>query len=297
VALVAALYIPLVSGGSISLPIPNSASHYGLSSLSQKSLNLVKEYSESLSLYMMLSCIVRGIQPLLSCTFFNGEVEYNLVSAWLNPIFAIINPLIKAKQSLSLAKVLGYRQPRLASLWLGATMVGLANPILRGIRIRLTVELNAAAWTGTHQSFMTVEPGNNDGQMIRREDECRLLFITACDRYTTPPLYPWKPFGETRLLDTELEVQQHVACRDHCLKYKTWNWKLANGETLEDPGISLMEFGGESITHDHKENYYPIQNDSNLVSQVASEGATRGIFSWLRSTGYPANQKPLYRHS
>ena len=40
-----------------------------------------------------------------------------------------------------------------------------------------------------------------------------------------------------------------------------------------------------------------MQNDSNLFSQVASEAATRGIFGWLRSTGYPSNEKPLYRHS
>jgi hypothetical protein len=298
VALVAALYIPLLSGDSISLPVPKSALHYGPSSLSRKSSNLVKEYSEYLSRYMMLSCNAWGMRSLLSSTFFNGEIECNLVSAWLNPIFAITNPLVQGEKPLTLAKVLAYRQPRLASLWLGAIVVGLANPTIRNIRIGLTAtDFNAAAWTGTHQSFITVEPGTNDGQMIRREDECRLLFITACDGYTRPPIHPWKPFGETRLLDTEIAVQQHAACRCHCLKYKTWNWNLTNGETLEDSGISLMEFRGEFLAKKNKENYYPIQNDSNLFSQVASEAATRGIFGWLRSTGYPANEKPLYRHS
>ncbi|KAJ6038459.1 hypothetical protein N7460_008230 [Penicillium canescens] len=298
VALVAALYIPLLSGDSISLPVPKLALHYGPSSLSQKSSNLVKEYSDFLSRYMMLSSNVWGMRSLLSSTFFNGEVECNLVSAWLNPIFAVTNPLVQGEKPLTLAKVLGYRQPRLASLWLGAIVVGLANPTIRNIRIGLTAtEFNAAAWTGTHQSFITVEPGSNDGQMIRREDECRLLFITACDGYTRPPIHPWKPFGETRLLDAELAVQQHAACRCHCLKYKTWNWNLANGETLEDSGISLMEIGGEFLTQKHKENYYPTQNGSHLFSQVASEAATRGIFGWLRSTGYPANEKPVYRHS
>ena len=112
VALVAALYIPSLSGDSISLPVPKSALHYGPSSLSQKSSNLVKEYSEFLSRYMMLSSNVWGMRSLLSSTFFNGEVECNLVSAWLNPIYAITNPLVQGEKPLTLAKVLGYRQPR-----------------------------------------------------------------------------------------------------------------------------------------------------------------------------------------
>lgn len=133
--------------------------------------------------------------------------------------------------------------------------------------------------------------------MISREDEARLLFITASDRYIQVPVHQWKPFGETLLLDTELAVQQHAACRCHSLKYKTWNWNLANGETLEDSGISPMEVDRKFLPQRHKENYYPIQNDTTQLSQVASEAATRGVFSWLRSTGYPANEKPLYRHS
>ncbi|KAJ5135140.1 uncharacterized protein N7515_004418 [Penicillium bovifimosum] len=224
VALVAALYIPLISGDSISLPVPESALQHGPSSLSQKSSNLVKEYSKSLSRYMMLSCNAWGMRSLISSTFFNPKVECNLASAWLNPIFAVTTPLIQGEKPLTLAKVLAYRQPRLASLWLGAIIVGLANSTIRNIRIGLTAtELNAAAWTGTLQSFITMEPGCNDGQMIRREDECRLLFITACDGYTRIPIQPWKPFGETRLLDTELAVQQHAACRCHCLKYEAWH--------------------------------------------------------------------------
>ncbi|KAL4889385.1 hypothetical protein BDV59DRAFT_195789 [Aspergillus ambiguus] len=267
------------------------------SCLSERSSNLVKEYSKFLSRYTMLSCNVWGMRSLLLSTFFNGDIECNLVSAWLNPIFAITNPLVQSEKSLTLAKVLGYRKPKLASLWLAAILMGVANPILRNIRIGLTAtEFNAAAWTGTHQSFITAEPGGNDGQMISREDEGRLLFITGCDGYTRPPIHPWKPFGKTRLLDTELAVQQHAACSGHCLKYKTWNWNLTNGETLEDSGIFPMEFSGNEFLTKHKENY-PVQQGSDLFSQTASEAATRGIFGWLRSTGYPANEKSLYQHS
>lgn len=297
-ALVSAIYMPLLSGDSISLPTPKPALHNGTSSPSQKSSNLVKEHSEFLSRYMTLSCNVWGMRSLLSSAFFNEEVECNLVSAWINPIYALLKPLVQDEKPLTIAKVLGYRQPRLASLWLGANIVGVAKSTIRTIRIGLTAtELNAAAWTGKNQSFITLEPGSNDGQTIRREDECRLLFITTSDGYTRHPIQPWKPFGETRLHDTELQIQQHASCHGHCLKYKTWNWNLLNGKTLEDPGISLMEFYEEPLARTDKEDHYPIQNGLDLFSEISSEAATRGIFGWLRSTGYPANEKSLYRHS
>lgn len=66
---------------------------------------------------------------------------------------------------------------------------------------------------------------------------------------------------------------------------------------LKDSGISLTTFPGEFPTPKNKENHYPIPNGSDMFSQVASEAATRGIFGWLRSIGYPANERPLHRHS
>lgn len=36
--------------------------------------------------------------------------------------------------------------------------------------------------------------------------------------------------------------------------------------------------------------------DNKIFSQSLSETATHKIFSWLRSTGYPANEKPIYQH-
>lgn len=40
-----------------------------------------------------------------------------------------------------------------------------------------------------------------------------------------------------------------------------------------------------------------VLHDRDLSSRSLSEGATRGIFEWLRSTGYPACEKLFYQHS
>lgn len=78
------------------------------------------------------------MRSLLTSALFNEEIECNLVSAWINAIFAITNPLVQDEKPVTLAKVVGYRQPRLAGLWLGANVVGLANRTIRNIRIGLT---------------------------------------------------------------------------------------------------------------------------------------------------------------
>lgn len=121
--------------------------------------------------------------------------------------------------------------------------------------------------------------------MIRREDEYRLLFITGCDGYTKPPMHPWKPFGEIPLQDSELPVQQHAYCDSHFLDYGTWNWSLTNGDVLEDPGIAITTLAGPDPTIHKTKKLSPIRYGSDLSSEITSEVATRGIFSWLRSTG------------
>lgn len=137
---------------------------------------------------------------------FNPDIDYNLVSAWLNPAFAVIDSIASRKSAV--AVLLANRQPQLGILWLGAILVDLATPILRDIRTgMMALDLPASAWTGTIQTFLTVKMGNSHCESIRRDDECRLLFITACEGHERPPVWPWKPFGFTKLCDTELPVQ------------------------------------------------------------------------------------------
>lgn len=199
-----------------------------------------------------------------------------------------------------LAAILGRRQPRLASLWLAAIIMGVAKTEIRDLKNGFSaLDLHAAAWTGSVQSFMTMGIRTLDGQMIRREDECRLLFITAtaaADNHSRAPVYPWKPFGKSHIRDTELEVQRHAQCDCHCLEYEAWHWSFTNGRELQDFGIDQVPFDGN--VHVRKTlGISSVLYDRNLSSHSLSEGATRGIFEWLRSTGYPACEKPLYQHS
>lgn len=79
----------------------------------------------------------------------------------------------------------------------------------------------------------------NDVELIPREDEFRLLFITDVDSetYRNPPLSPYRPFGFVELQNTSTNVRLHYSC-NHQLRYHCWNWKRDGGQVLCDFGMS-----------------------------------------------------------
>lgn len=297
-SLAAALYIPSLSGATIPLPVPkNPATKPRListSALTKDSNSAYLEYRQFLPYYMTLSCNPVGIQSLLCSAFYNNNVKCNLVSAWLRPCFATIDPLIEHGEFTKLATLLGNRQPNIAALWLGAIIVGIAKSVIREVHSGLTaLDLHAAAWTSTMQTFMTVNPGKVTGPSILREDECRLLFILGNQGYTRLPRCPWKPFGSTPLTDTELEIQHHANCNCHCLEYLTWHWRCLTGKTLEDPGMkrpAKQRSSENPVFGDIPKSYFFER------TELLSELATRSIFGWLRPNGHSAFENLVYQH-
>ncbi|CAG8089665.1 unnamed protein product [Penicillium salamii] len=300
-SLSAALYIPQLRNKPLAFPL---STHNLLFNPPQRGASiaaLIKEYKEVLPHLMTLSSNAWGIRSTLHSAFFNPEIPCHLVSPWLNPAFAIIDPILKQNDFSTLAKLLALRNPRLGSLWLGAILTGLAASFLRGVRAGCTaMDIHAAGWTDTTQTFLTCKLGVSNGESISREDEGRLLFITNCDEYhSRVPIEPWKPFGETPTCDTEIEVREHVQCGSHCLEYEGWNWLLTDADPILDLGLEnhrpSVEDRSENCQVDALAQSHSL--DYEVSSQLYSELATRGIFGWLRSTGYLLNEKPLYEHS
>lgn len=306
-ALSAALFTLFPNREPVLLPIPRHLVDPGVqqSFLPDSHYYMIMEHKVHLPRYMTLSCNVWGIRSLLHSSFYDADIECNLVSPWLDPAFAMIDPLISQRHYCKLANVLAYRQPRLAPLWIGAILMGVAKSTLTEIRIGMNaINLPAAAWTGTVRSFITAKPSydaSGSGKSIRREDECRLLFISGCDGWARVPLAPWKPFGEIELCDTEIEVHRHAQCGEkHFLEYQYWNWGHMNGKELNETSLNLgylnkdsnPVIGQQPISHATSSEVFLLDP----VSESLSELATRGIFEWLRSRGYPACEKPIYEH-
>ncbi|GLA34046.1 hypothetical protein AnigIFM63309_004073 [Aspergillus niger] len=301
VALAGVLYIPFLRGRTIALPFPKESSQLkskesdGGSTVSVP--ELFKEHGQLLAKYMTLSSNAWGLRSILCSTFFNKDIECNLVSAWLNPAFAILNSI--SSKNKSTAAFLVNRQPRLGILWLGALLTDLAKSILRDVRAGMTaLDLPASAWTETTQSFLTSEIRPINGDSIPRDDECRLLFITASEGHDRPPIWPWKPFGATHLSDTELSVREHAQCTGHFLEYDSWEWVLTDNRAIKISREQNSQPTDETLQYPHNRDSPKLEDYTyNFFSQSLSEGATRGIFEWLRSTGYPSSERPIYQHS
>lgn len=70
-------------------------------------------------------------------------------------------------------------------------------------------------------------------------------------------------------------------------------------------GRSIQDFKGENNRYPNQTSHPALNQasaalsdyDYDFFSQSLSDGATWGIFEWLRSTGYPRSERPIYQHS
>ncbi|KAI9750145.1 MAG: hypothetical protein M4579_006586 [Chaenotheca gracillima] len=302
-AMCAAFYFPLLNGSTAALPFPRTYPSFRTPApVTAESLvmasprDIVHAESQLLPYYMTLSCHRRGIRSLLSSTFFDPDIYCNLVGPWLEPMFKLVDAVIKREEDRKLALIMARKAPKLGALWLGAILTGTALTILRDIHNGLSApDLHAAEWTGTLQSFIVVRPSPcTDGNEISRADECRLLFLSGCENRSTVPTCPWQPFGKTSLVDTEIDVRKHAQCKNHYLRYNSWSWDMDDGTVVEDRG-----FNRDAKRADKSEDEVDTIPPSNheLPPELLSELATRSIFSWLRPTGFSANEAPIRDHS
>ncbi|CAI7640868.1 unnamed protein product [Penicillium palitans] len=314
------------------LPIPRPAKtpEYHSTQTSPQSISaMISEHEKLLPYYMTISSKMwLTTLPAMKSTFFNPDIPCNLVSAWMNPAFAIINPIIKQNNIPRLLHGLSARQPRVASLWLGAAIMGRSNTYLKQCEQGMTApSLEAEAWMGVTTTFMTQPPGtyDTDAESVQREDECRLLFLaTPTDGsynhgYVTS--WQWKPFGSTKVCDTDILTREHLGCGCHILEYEGWDWELADGSRVEDTGVearfsSLLSTSNCASSSSSVPAAFsmcvscpkpgitsadlpalPKDCEYDLYSDGKSDNPTRGIFCWLRQDGFSSNEKGIYQHS
>jgi len=314
-ALAAVLTFPSVTKTSLPLPICHdpylqtgvlkadallSKNSSSLDSESvEENVEIFRDYG-LLPFYMTLSCSSRGLESLLCNTFFNPHIPCNLVSAWIQPIFEVLDPIIARKDHEVLAILLAAQRPDISALWTGAIITGMAQSILRNCRNGLiAIEIHSAAWTNTTQTFMSLDPQPlPNADRIYRSDECRLLYLAGEELNSRLPVCPWRPFGTTALCDTDICVRTHMNCKaGHYLSYDSWSWILKNDKGVEDPGFYIDKT--EQDIHSPVEETLILEapKESARVTETISETLTRNIFAWLRSYGWPAAEKAIYTHS
>ncbi|PGH11056.1 hypothetical protein AJ79_05098 [Helicocarpus griseus UAMH5409] len=260
-AFTATLTIPIYQrfGAAVTFPQP----HLGTGpsrKIEPSYLSKVPSFDE-LPYFMTLACIPRAISSSLFGTFWEPGVPCKLVSEWLyTPLQNVLQPLVDQEKWHVIVQIMAARRPNLAPLWLGSAITGLLPRLLKVCMNSIPpVSLEAIVWTQSPQSFMdpTFRPKTNAyrsfrlEQVIRREDEYRLLYMTGCnsDEYGAAPLCPYSPFGLVTLQGTALNVRLHSSC-GHNLSYNHWMWQgqwKDGTRYLEDYGFTVSPSSVEQL--------------------------------------------------
>ncbi|KAJ6184865.1 hypothetical protein N7519_006166 [Penicillium mononematosum] len=290
-------------GASITLPKPINRP----SSRRNTELVYVSQVPTTAELphFMALSCTSDLVASCLRSSFWEPGIPCNLASQWLNPAMKEVFPsFIQSKNFHTLVLAMSRRRPNIASLWLGSAITGLLPRVFEVSRTFLpTIFLEAAVWTSSPQSFMDpqsyrlVAVKNIDGvDMISREDEFRLLFVTDEDsqEYGSPPLSPYPPFGLVNVRNSSLGYSTiltgtlAVICllpnsvRSSANGYLlfTYSWLKKKLSTLAIIGPSLAQ---------------PSVEEG--FDESVSEIATRNLFSWtFFAEGVRAEEKTHWKH-
>ncbi|KAG8668459.1 hypothetical protein FPOAC2_07745 [Fusarium poae] len=257
-ALSAALLIPSVKydGRGIGIPIPEIARdrHRGKNKRPRASHFEVLDPLQ-LDKLLTLSCNAKAVKALLTSVLFESGVESNICGMWLRGSFAFLETI---EDPNMLLRTMIKRDPELGVLWVGAFITGCHDRVLReGRSAWWKIDLGAAAWTGTLMSFIqeTVQCPPTRTTSIARADECRLLFLCHDMNYTTPPLFSFAPFGSTAVLDTNLDVREHLSCgRDHVLRYVDLTWRCNDGTEIKQgpdvPVVATRPKNGKQLSTD-----------------------------------------------
>ncbi|KAM5367874.1 hypothetical protein ACJZ2D_009785 [Fusarium nematophilum] len=302
-ALAAVLLIPVAKydRSRIELPMPRMSCGGNIGGRSHTASQFTTE--GQLDRLLTMSCNPRGLKALLNSIFFEPDVASNICGMWLQGSLAFLDAM---KNPSALLQTLTQRDPELGALWIGAFVTGTHTRCLRAARgAWWPVDLSAAAWTGTLVSFIQV-PVSILAPRIReisRADECRLLYISHGINYTTPPLFPFAPFGSTALDDTTLDVHEHALCgREHGLRYAHFTWTCNDGTEVKqgkDGGDAetIRQKNGHLSSHDDDDDGLVVDYDEYDSEDENSEVVTRNIFTWLRGEdGFPVAERAIREH-
>ena len=246
-----------------------------------------------------LSCHVKGIRPLLLSSFYEPNIECNAVTPWLKGALGAIDTLAQ-DSPLVLGRMLMDRQPKVAPLWLGATVLGLQKRLLQDVGFGLIpIDLHSTAWSGTMQSFIqqpVSDPLVTDDGHVSRADQCRLLYLSRIGSHDRVPICQWRPFGGTPLEHCDLEVRIHVECKGHGLRYQGFTWECVDGNVTQ----KAIDGGDADVFPEP-----PQTRETGSLGQIpvsrreeegVSENATRSIFGWLRVDGHALDEKEIWGH-
>ncbi|KAI9749689.1 MAG: hypothetical protein M4579_006779 [Chaenotheca gracillima] len=240
---------------------------------------------------MTISSLVMGLTSILCGIFYEDSVSCNLCSEWLEPMSSAFNTII---DSQTLAVIGMLRRPGLGRWWLGATVSGLSDYVLREVKGGTPpINLSSWWWTRHSQSFLcsTSAESHTKDHWIPRRQEALLRYLTQKDWSYCPP---WMPPGWSHVEDLPPIVRAHARCGGHALSLEAWHWVRQDGSHLLDLGKSTVEI--ESVSPTNGISGSALEQGTGLehMSDSASKQCSRMIFWWLGRDGTARRDRHVY---
>ncbi|KAM5384583.1 hypothetical protein ACJZ2D_001328 [Fusarium nematophilum] len=295
-ALVAALLLPSLQGTqSLTLPAPRfSRQQHGIGLVSTSSpatspkngqLQHMTQHHH-LDRLLTLSCHTRGIDCVLLSVFFDPDIECNKAGPWLQGALDVIYPMVTSEPWV-LGLMFMNRLPE--------------EKLVRQVGFgQIPVDIHAAAWSGTVQSFiqMPVSAPSQQTGCMSRADECRLLFLAQTDTHHRAPFCQWAPFGTTPIDEVDVEVRLHKDCNGHSLQYRgfVWDSDYARPQIPASPSVYHAPRSAAAAESNQQERDLPTPENLDHNKEFISEVATRSIFNWLRPDGCTSREKEIWAH-
>ncbi|OBS25876.1 hypothetical protein FPOA_06410 [Fusarium poae] len=254
---------------------------------------------------LTLSTNFHGVKAVLGSIFYQPGIPANVCGAWLQGTMAVLKSK-EVKKLRHLSRIFFDRSPHISFLWLGAIITGAHKDFVQSVHGLLgfnRIDLHAAAWTGTVVSFIQepVHSRHGNSKLISQADECRLMFLSQEPPKDLLPIYPYPPFGETDIKDTDLGVQLHAHCpAKHQLQFVSIAWLCSGGrKEIQTTGFTPLISHDYSIINSYKNeggasevDYTWLDRERDLSAKV-----TRNLFLWMRDMdGYTVAERDILRH-
>lgn len=287
-ALAAVLLLPSVPDSTKLLRLPTVVVNQEPTSVNKEPASYLRhdwlfESPEMLDRLVTLGCNVHSTESMLLSAFYEPGIECNAVTPWLQGALDVIDSIVVNKP-LVFGRMIMERRPSVAFLWVGAIILGLDKELLASVRLgRLPCNLNAAAWSGSEQSFLQQpvrEPLEVNG-MITRADQCRLLAMWRATRPFVEPECPWAPSGSTSLEHVDPDVRLHSSCGGHQLQLLGFVWRPDPAvKPINAPGITAIEEGSDTTPPEPRQ---LALDDWEMYfwTQTASNDATHRTFVYM----------------
>lgn len=166
--------------------------------------------SENISRCITLSCCDEGIVSLLCSVFFEPGVPCNLIGPHF---FGVRKAIEIVKNDLHhLAQLMVTLNPKVSVLWHVMIWRGQSTELLNTAMGGMPpISLPVTSWTGTLQSFIQASylPASNRDTYVPRAWEFSIIYFINPN--ANVPFTPSAPFGETKTVNLNLDVREHLS--------------------------------------------------------------------------------------